>query len=376
MRKRPPFPAVIVLGAVVALWGAACETPAPGRTAPQAEPSAPLIIRQSGGTELMQLAAGQVPGMTVAPVATVELPGVLETTGQVAFDDRHVSTIVSRVAGRIEQTRVSLWDNVRRGQPIVELYSPDFMTAEAEYLQSRSTAKVSTVPGIDNSGQLAHALIEAARRKLELLGMPDSDIDALSSPTPTVWMRAPISGTVVENKVVRGSAVNPGDVLLSLGTLNVVWITADIFEEDLARVSVGQELEAVTTAFPDQIFKGVVTRISPNIDPNTHTLQIRCEVKNPGLRLKPRMLARVRVVTRPGMALVVPQEALVFETDSYYTYVVHEGDQVERRKVTIGPWGKKGYVRVLSGLSPGERVVARESIQVDALWHQAHGETS
>ena len=95
-------------------------------------------------------------------------------------------------------------------------------------------------------------------------------------------MRAPIGGTVIENKATRGAAVNPGDVLYTLGTLDDVWITADIYEDDLARVHEGQELEAVTTAYPDEVFRGVISRISPDIDATTHTAQIRCDVAQSG----------------------------------------------------------------------------------------------
>ena len=181
---------------------------------------------------------------------------MLEANGQVTFDDRRVSSIVSRVAGRIEQVRVSQWDNVRRGEPIVALYSPDFMTAEAEYLQARQTTHLSGAPGISSMAGMAASMEDAAERKLELLGMERADIRAISVPDPMVWMRAPIGGTVIENKATRGAAVAPGDVLYTLGTLNDVWITADIYEDDLARVHEGQELEAITTTYPDEVFRG------------------------------------------------------------------------------------------------------------------------
>ena len=134
-------------------------------------------------------------------------------------------TIVSRVQGRIEQTRVSLWDNVQRGEKILALYSPDFMTAEAEYLQAHESSNLMAAPGVGASSDFAGALLLAAKRKLQFLGMSDADIQAIKAPDPTVWMRAPISGTVVDNKAQRGTAVNPGDVLFSLGTLDDVWIT-------------------------------------------------------------------------------------------------------------------------------------------------------
>jgi len=322
---------------------------------------------------VMELQPDSITGLAMAQVQQVELPGILETTGQITFDDRRTSNIVSRVEGRIEQVRVSLWDNVHRGEQILSLYSPDFMTAEAEYLQAKQAGQQTDAAG---AGEVERALLESARRKLELLGMEDQDIAAIREPSPVVWMRAPISGTVVTNSTVRGGAVNPGDVLYSLGTLDHVWITADIFEDELSRVQVGQQLEATTITYPDQVYHGVVTRISPGVDPNLHTIQIRCEVPNPGLKLKPQMLARVKIVVRPGTALVVPIDALVFETENYFAYVDAGGGRLERRQVSIAAWDREGYARIISGLSAGDRVVTGETLQVNALWHQAHGESS
>jgi Cu(I)/Ag(I) efflux system membrane fusion protein len=334
-------------------------------------------VKQADGGNLLQLSA-PLPGLTEVQVSQVELPGVLETSGHVDFDDRRVATISSRVSGRIDSLRVSQWDNVRRGEPILSLYSPDFMTAEAEYLQSRATAQLSNGPGLSGTDaiSLGPAMAAAARRKLELLGMEAADIDAIRAPSPTVWMRAPISGTIVDNKAQRGAAVNPGDVLFTVGTLDQVWIVGSLYEDDLARVSEGQPLEAVTTAYPDLVFKGFVARISPDVDPNTHTLQIRCQVENPGARLKPQMLMRLSIVTRPGEALAVPMEALVFDTNAYFAYVDRGAGRFERRQVQIGAWQDEGPVRILSGLAAGELVVAGESIQINAMWHQANGESS
>ncbi len=309
--------------------------------------------------------------MSFTEVRKVALPDALEANGVVSFDTRRVAKIVARVSGRIEASPIAVWDQVRKGEKIVQLYSPDFMTAEAEYLQSLSTASLSKAPQMAGTGNLAEAMVQAARTKLELLGMDDADILKLETPQPRVWIRSPISGTVIKNKAVIGSQVNPGDALFVVGTLNEVWVTAQVYEDDLARVRVGQKLEAVTTAFPDQVFTGTIARISPEVDPKTHTAQVRCEVRNPELRLKPGMLARVRIVTAPGYALVVPQDALVFDTDSYYAFVGAGQDAVERRKVDIGSWNEQGYTRVLSGLKPGERVVVGQTLQVNGLWHRA-----
>jgi len=366
---------LILLSGLLLIGTFACDG-SPGNTASddQFQSQPPQMIRQSG-LELMRLDPMDLRTARWVTVESVELPGVLETTGQIAFDDRKVATIISRVAGRIEEVRVSQWDYVRRGQPIATLFSPDIMTAEAEYLQSKTTA--GTLANLNADGdEFGHSMVDAATRKLELLGIEPAEIAAIKTAAPSFVMRAPISGNIVQNQALRGNAVNPGDILYSLGTLEVVWVTADIYEDDMARVQAGQQLEVVTTAYPDEVFHGTIARVSPNVDPNTHTAQIRCEIGNPGFKLKPRMLARVKIIVRPGQALVVPLAALVFETDSYFVYVDAGNHLLQRRKVTIGAWNQEGYARITSGLTAGERIVARGSLQVNALWHQAHGENS
>jgi len=360
---------------LVTILGVSCDSPEHASGDRQPIITLPTLVHQGQGPELLQLQPNELPDMTSTPVLKVESPGVLETTGQITFDDRRVANIISRVTGRIEGVRVSQWDYVRRGQPILTLYSPDFMTAEAEYLQAKA-AVPALGGGSSDDKEFARSMVEAARRKLDLLGIERDQIETIKTAAPTFVMRAPISGTVVQNQALRGSAVNPGDVLYSVGTLEDVWITGDIYEDDLARVHVGQQLEAVTTAYPDDVFHGTIARISPAVDPNTHTVQIRCEVSNPGFKLKPQMLAQVKIVVLPGEAVVVPLDALVFETDNYFAYVAAGTDRLERRKVVIASWSQRGFARVISGLSPGERVVTGVTMQVNELWHEAHGERS
>ena len=360
---------------LVTILGVSCDSPEHASGDRQPIITLPTLVHQGQGPELLQLQPNELPDMTSTPVLKVESPGVLETTGQITFDDRRVANIISRVTGRIEGVRVSQWDYVRRGQPILTLYSPDFMTAEAEYLQAKA-AVPALGGGSSDDKEFARSMVEAARRKLDLLGIERDQIETIKTAAPTFVMRAPISGTVVQNQALRGSAVNPGDVLYSVGTLEDVWITGDIYEDDLARVHVGQQLEAVTTAYPDDVFHGTIARISPAVDPNTHTVQIRCEVSNPGFKLKPQMLAQVKIVVLPGEAVVVPLDALVFETDNYFAYVAAGTDRLERRKVVIASWSQRGFARVISGLSPGERVVTGVTMQVNELWHEAHGEGS
>jgi membrane fusion protein, copper/silver efflux system len=368
------FALVLAVAGLGAL-GVSCNSPEPAGGDQQAVTALPTLVHQNEGPELLQLQPNEIPDLTLTPILKVDLPGVLETTGQITFDDRRVANIISRVTGRIEQVRVSQWDDVRRGQPILTLYSPDFMTAEAEYLQAKAAVPALRAGRADDK-EFARSMVEAARRKLDLLGIERDQIDAIKTAAPTFVMRAPISGTVVQNQALRGSAVSPGDVLYSVGTLEDVWITGDIYESELARVHVGQQLEAVATAYPDEVFRGAIARISPALDPNTHTVQIRGQLNNPGFKLKPQMLAQVKIVVLPGKAVIAPLDAVVFETDSYFAYVAAGNDRLERRKVVIASWSRHGYARVISGLSPGERVVTGVTMQVNELWHEAHGESS
>jgi membrane fusion protein, copper/silver efflux system len=377
--SRSPFPLPVACVVAVLALVTGCQSARRAGAAAETTPSLPRLETQSDGTDALRFSAGQLNRMTFATVKETPLPAVLEANGQVTFDDRRVATIISRVTGRVDELRTSQWDTVRRGEQVMSLYSPDLMTAEAEYLEATSSASQTSATGAQTgifgmpAGTLSMTanLRAAAVRKLDLLGFSSADIAAIRTPSASVWMRAPISGIIVSKNVVRGQQVNPGDQLFSLATLDQVWLTADIYEDDLARVHVGQTLQAVTTAYPDEMFSGVIDRISPNIDPNTHTLQLRCQIANRGLKLKPQMLARIRIVTHAGSALVVAESALVFDTDRYYAFVLAPGNVIVRREVAIRSWTERGYARVVRGLSPGDRVVDAQSVEVSSLWDQS-----
>jgi Cu(I)/Ag(I) efflux system membrane fusion protein len=380
--KRSNFAICLAAGVLVLSVLSGCDKPDSNPAITDTpSPGLPRLVHQSDGRELMIIDLHDSQAGLIGTVKQVPLPGVLEAIGQVTFDDRLVSTIISRVTGRIEELRKSQWDTVRAGEPVMSLYSPDFMSAEAEYLEATSapdkdgggSTSAQGAFGLPTGGfSMAANLKAAAVRKLELLGFSAADVAAIREPSVSVWMRAPISGIIVSKNAVRGQQVNPGDQLFSLATLQRVWITADIYEDDLSRVRVGQRLEAVTAAYPREVFEGTVQRISPSLDPNTHTLQLRCALNNPGLRLKPQMLARVRIVTNPGLALVVPQSALVFDDNAYYAFIVEGANGVERQRVEIADWNEHGYARVVSGIRPGERFLTTDALRMNSLWHLAH----
>lgn len=352
-----------------------CDNSAPFHTENKFSlPGSATLVHQADGREAMVISNAQAEEGPIGMAREVQLPRVLEATGQVTFDDKLVSTIISRLTGRIEEMLSSQWQMVKRGEPVMKVYSPDYMSAEAEYLAATSGANQAAQTqtfGLPPAFGVAASLKEAAIRKLDLLGFSRADIAAIRAPNPTVWVTAPISGIIVSKNVVRGQAINPGDQLLALATLQRVWITADIYQDDLSRVYVGQSVEAVTASYPGKVFKGTVQKISPALDPNIHTLQLRCEVENPGSLLKPQMLARMRLLTSPRQALIIPQSALVFDGDSYFAFIISGPDTVERRPVKIADWSEPGYFCVVSGIGPSDRFLVTETLKFDALWRKA-----
>jgi membrane fusion protein, copper/silver efflux system len=382
--ERPKFLSCLIVGALALSLFSGCDSPAQSQAETKSVPTeVATLVHQADGVDSMVIANAPTEEGAIDTVRQVTLPGVIEATGQVTFDDKLVSTIISRLTGRIEDMLSSQWEMVNRGQLVMKIYSPDYMSAEAEYLaaisdpsQKGNQSTPTEAYGMPAGLSMAANLKEAAIRKLELLGFSPKEIASIRTASPSVWVRAPISGIIVSKNVVRGQAVNPGDQLLALATLQRVWITADIYQSDLARVWVGQSLEAVTASYPGQVFKGTVQRISPALDPNIRTLQLRCQVTNPGSLLKPQMLAKVRLQTNPETALVIPQAALVFDDNANYVFIVNGTDSVERRKVDVGDWNEAGYARILRGIKPGERFLTTESLKFNALWHAARGATS
>jgi membrane fusion protein, copper/silver efflux system len=371
---------VLFIAAFTLIAPIGCDRPPPTQgDAKSAQPESVHLVRQADGSELMVVANPLAEEGLIGSARQVPLPNILEASGLVTFDDKLVSTISSRLTGRVEEVRTSQWKMVRRGEPVIRLFSPDYMSAEAEYLTAASvtaneaggTAQPRSF-GIPSGFGMAASLKEAAIRKLELLGFSSADIAAIRRPSSSVWVPAPLSGIVVSENVERGQQVNPGDQLFALATLQRVWITANIYEDDIARVRIGQSLEAFTASYPAEVFHGVVQRISPSLDPNVHTLQLRCQFTNPGALLRPQMLAQVRLVTSPRLALVIPQAALVFDDDAYFVFIATGAGTVERRRVRIADWNEPGYARVLSGLQAGDHFLVTESLRFNALWHEAH----
>ena len=363
--------AVLVVAAVV--WATT------GRDEAGAQPEAPA---EMGGMDMSGMDMSGDGTVRIDPqmarslgvtLATAELGPVrreIRTTGNVTFDETRLSTITPKIGGFIERLHVNFTGQaVRRGQPLLEIYSPELVAAQEELLAAvrleRQLAQ-SAAPGVsDRTG----GLVDAARRRLVLWDISPAQIRRVvetGEVRRTMTLHAPFTGFVVEKDVQAGQSVQPGQALYRLADLSQVWVEADVYEQDLRHVREGEPVGVEIGAFPGERFTGRVSYVHPDVRPETRTGRVRIQLLNPGGQIKPGMFATVYLDT-PGVerAVLVPRDAVMRTGTRDIVFVELEPGVYETREVRAGA-ATNGHVQILSGLLAGERVVARANFILDA----------
>jgi Cu(I)/Ag(I) efflux system membrane fusion protein len=308
-------------------------------------------------------------GASTATVARAEFFREVRAVATVAVDETRLRQIHTKTAGFIERLHANaVGETVRAGQPLLEIYSPELLAAQQEFLvaqQARDRLAGSALPDVASWGG---DLVASARRRLELLDMTPAAIDDLArtgEARRTVTLRAPLSGTILKREIAQGSQVDPQTVLFELADLTRVWAIASVYENELAYVREGQDAALTLAYLPGVEFHGKVARVYPVLDATTRTAQVRVEFGNADGALKPDMFGEVRIVADLGERLSVPVAA-VMETGARALAFVDQGDGVfEPREVTLG-LRIPDRVEILSGLAEGERVLASGNFFVDA----------
>jgi membrane fusion protein, copper/silver efflux system len=317
----------------------------------------------------------QLIGMRTAPVEREAIGGDLRTVGVVAADERGLAQINTRFGGWIQKLLVSETGlHVRRGQVLATVYSPEVFRAEQELLLAHGW----NLPGAGASqptsdhGDLAGGLDANARRRLELLGIAPQEIDEMlrtGKATEAISIRSPVDGFVVSKNAVAGAAVQSGSVLFEIADLTRVWVTAEIYEQDISRVRVGQRARLELASYPGEMQTGKVTFIYPILDSGSRTLRLRLEFKNKtdrnGPRLRPGMYGTVTLDLPSTAGLTVPAEAVVDTGETRYLFVSKAGGRFEPRRVTVGAH-LKDKVEILSGVAEGETVVTTGNFLIDS----------
>jgi membrane fusion protein, copper/silver efflux system len=296
-------------------------------------------------------------GVRTAAVKQGSIGLDVSTVGAVSIDERGITAVQSRVSGYIEKLYVrARYDNVARGARLAEVYAPEWLSAEEEYLALKRMPHEDMRP-----------IAEAARERLKLLGIPEGQIEALErsgAANPRVTLLAPESGVVVDLSIREGMAVSPGMTLFTLASLRNVWVNAELPEAQAALVKPGAKVEARVAALPDRIFKGEVASLLPDVNAATRTLKARIVVSNPAGELKPGMFATLRFGVEQKQALLVPSEAVIATGKRNVVVLASEG-KFQSVEVHLGR-ESAGMTEIVSGLQAGQQVVVSGQFLIDS----------
>ena len=298
-------------------------------------------------------------GVRTAAVEKATLAPTVEAVGSVAWNERDAAVVQARASGFVERLHVrAALDPVKKGQPLAELYVPDWVAAQEEYLSARRM-----------EGTRMASLIDGARQRMRLAGMTDAQIRAVESSRkvqPRVTLSAPIDGVVAELGAREGMTVMPGAALFRINGLATVWVNAEVRESEASAVRVGNAVEARTTALPGKVFKGSVSAILPEMTAATRTLKARVELANPDGELKPGMFATVNFTpTSRAEVLAVPSEAVIKTGKRSVVIVAQPDGRFAPVEVETGIEAN-GRTEIRSGLEAGQRVVVSGQFLIDS----------
>jgi RND family efflux transporter MFP subunit len=311
----------------------------------------------------------QLIGVKYAEVEYKPVFRTLRAVGRVAYDETKITRIHPKVEGWIEQVFVDFTGKqVKQGQPLISLYSPELWQTQQEYLLARTGRIELAASQFREARAGSESLLQAARKRLELWDISDEQIQHLEhtgKPFKTLSLYSPSDGFVLTRNAYPKQRVTPETELYTIADLSTVWVIADIYEYEAPEIKLGQWATVTLSYLPGRAFRGKVAYIYPQLDNTTRTLKARIEIHNHDLTLKPDMYANVELQINYGMRVVAPEEAVMDSGAEALVFVAHEGGYFEPRKVTTG--AKVGNeVIVLSGLKAGERVVTSANFLIDS----------
>jgi membrane fusion protein, copper/silver efflux system len=299
-------------------------------------------------------AAGRL-GITFARAAVRPLGRETRVVGTLTYAEPRREYVNARVMGWVERLYADYMGKpVRKGDPLLALYSPELVSAQEEYLSARRLGDES--------------LTAAARRRLDLWNIPEDQIDSLErtgTARRTILLRAPMSGEVAEKMVTEGQAVQAGENLFLIADRSVLWVDLAVYEMDARSLRIGAPVSVSVDALPGKTYEGRITFIHPSVDEKTRTLRARAEVVNTDGALRPGMYATALIRPAAAKALTVPMEA-VLPTGTQNLVFVNRGDgQFVPRPVAVGVHGDS-LVEVVQGLKPGDEVIASATYLLDS----------
>ncbi len=360
--------ATFALLLVFALFGAGCN----GKSNPQAEAPPPLKVQRVEDRNLFQVDRPERFELTQA--GTHAATSRLRVTGTITPDISRNVPVISLATGRVVEISARLGDTVTKGQLLLRVQSADISGAFSDYqkavadeqlartqlersqlLYDKGAISLNDLQIAQDTEAKAKVDVKATAEKLKVLGSANVD-----QPSGIVEIRAPVSGVITDQQVTNAAGVpglgspNP----FTISDLSYVWILCDVYENDLSTVHLGEKAEIRLNAYPDQVFTGVISNIGPVLDPNIRTAKVRIEVRNPGL-MRPGMFVTATFQgEKKETRATVPATAILHLHDRDWIYVPEKDNQFRRIEVVGGAMLPGGMQEVVSGIAPGQKVVA------------------
>lgn len=309
-------------------------------------------------------------GVRTAVVEQRPIAHIVRAPGRVTFDEERLAMIHPRVEGWVQTLYVNrTGDQVASDAPLLDIYAPQLVTTQQEYLLALANLeyqRASPYPDIRNG---AESLVRSARRRLELLDVPEHQIEELERTRKvkdTIHIHSPARGVVLSVGVREGQFVTPRNELYKIADLSSIWVIADIYEYELPWVGLGAKATMELESLPGRIFEGTVSYIYPYLESRTRTVEVRLEFENPDQALKPDTFATVTLQSIHDIdAIVVPSESVI-RSGTRNAVFIEMGDGVfEPREVTLGVVAD-GDTQILNGVSAGERVVTSGQFLIDS----------
>lgn len=307
-------------------------------------------------------------GLRLGVVEARNLTRDVRTSAKIVVDETRQVRVNTKIEGWVDKLYVATTgQEVKRGEPLLTIYSPELVSAQEEYLSALATQTQLASSGTD-ARQGGDRLVAAARRRLELWDISDAQIDRLEKSQRVekyLTLYAPASGWVIERSVLPGQKVMPGEPMLVIADLRKVWADADVYQSDLPHVRVGMPVEITLPAVPGKTIEGRVSFVTPTLDPETRTMRARLEVDNRELLLKPEMYATAHLVDEIGQRLAIPTSAVIFTGTQTLAFRQGDGQQLVAAEITLGERSGDHY-ELLSGLSEGDSVVTSANFLIDS----------
>jgi Cu(I)/Ag(I) efflux system membrane fusion protein len=309
-------------------------------------------------------------GVRTAIAKSEPISRTIRTVGRVDFNEERMARLHPKVQGWIEELRVDkTGETVATDDILLSVYSPQLVSTQQEYLLALNNLSALGESPIEEIRQGAKNLVKSSRERLQFLDVPEHQIRELEESREikkSIHIHSPVDGTVLRIGVRQGQYVTPQQELYMLADLREVWVLADIYENEIPWVSVGDDVEMTLTSVPGKTFKGEVAYIYPYSEAKTRTTKVRLVFDNPNLLLRPDMFSEVKILsdTRED-SVVVPSEAVVRSGANPQIFVVREPGKFEPRTVTLGV-ESDGRIEVMDGVDDGEEVVTSAQFLVDS----------